>query len=78
MEDWEVNEGVGGHKEVGKQGGNGLKVSDQNATDGNAEDLHTKNSLEVYSNTGIGWYWVIDVNDLMAKREGSMIGVRQN
>ncbi len=39
MEDWEVDEGVGGHEEVGKQSGNGLKVSDKDAADGNNENL---------------------------------------
>ncbi len=39
MEDREVDEGVGGHEEVGQQGGHGLEVTDQDATHRDAENL---------------------------------------
>jgi hypothetical protein len=39
VEDGEVDEGVGGHEEVGQQRRHGLEVADEDAADRNAEDL---------------------------------------
>jgi hypothetical protein len=56
VEDGEVDEGVGGHEEVGQQRRHGLEVADEDAADRNAEDL-SKNVwlkdfkvLEIYLN----------------------------
>lgn len=43
VEDWEVDEGVSGHEEVGQQSRDGLQVADQNAADGDAENLMRNN-----------------------------------
>ncbi len=45
MEDREVDEGVGGHEEVGQQGGHGLEVTDQDATHRDAENLSIGSKL---------------------------------
>ena len=46
VEDWEVDEGVGGHEEVGQEGRHGLEIADQNAADGDAENLRSNNYIK--------------------------------